>query len=187
MAEPPIAGPPIAGPPASSLPGAPAPGKEAGDPSMEDILASIRKILSDDEAAAKPPGAEPASLPAATSKDVLLLSEDMMVPDPPPPPPPSRLETLPPGPPPGAPSHRPAEPLVAPATAKAAASSLGNLVRIVAQERSVSVHRNGPTLEDLVREEIRPILREWLDANLPPLVERLVRAEIERVVGRADL
>jgi cell pole-organizing protein PopZ len=36
-----------------------------------------------------------------------------------------------------------------------------------------------------VREEIRPILKDWLDAHLPPLVERLVRAEIERVVNRA--
>jgi cell pole-organizing protein PopZ len=37
----------------------------------------------------------------------------------------------------------------------------------------------------LVRDEIRPILKEWLDANLPSMVERLVRAEIERVVNRA--
>lgn len=37
------------------------------------------------------------------------------------------------------------------------------------------------TLEDLVTEMLRPMLREWLDANLPPLVERLVREEIERV------
>jgi cell pole-organizing protein PopZ len=35
-----------------------------------------------------------------------------------------------------------------------------------------------------VREEIRPLLKDWLNANLPPLVERLVRVEIERVVGR---
>jgi cell pole-organizing protein PopZ len=36
-----------------------------------------------------------------------------------------------------------------------------------------------------VREEIRPILKDWLDTHLPPLVERLVRSEIERVVNRA--
>ena len=35
-----------------------------------------------------------------------------------------------------------------------------------------------------MREELRPLLKEWLDAHLPPLVERLVRTEIERVVGR---
>ena len=36
-----------------------------------------------------------------------------------------------------------------------------------------------------MRAELRPLMKEWLDANLPPMVERLVRAEIERVVGRA--
>ncbi|HEY7247360.1 MAG TPA: DUF2497 domain-containing protein [Xanthobacteraceae bacterium] len=41
--------------------------------------------------------------------------------------------------------------------------------------------QNGRTLEDLVREMLRPMLKTWLDDNLPGLVERLVRAEIERV------
>ena len=41
--------------------------------------------------------------------------------------------------------------------------------------------QNGRTLEDLVREMLRPMLKSWLDDNLPGLVERLVRAEIERV------
>jgi uncharacterized protein len=40
---------------------------------------------------------------------------------------------------------------------------------------------NARTLEDLVREMLQPMLRAWLDDNLPTLVERLVRAEIERV------
>ncbi len=52
-------------------------------------------------------------------------------------------------------------------------------------DRTTQVHSGGPTIEDLVREELRPLLKDWLDTNLPPLVERLVRAEIERVVGRA--
>ncbi|MDR3423065.1 MAG: DUF2497 domain-containing protein [Xanthobacteraceae bacterium] len=41
--------------------------------------------------------------------------------------------------------------------------------------------QNGRTLEDLVREMLRPMLKSWLDDNLPGLVERLVRNEIERV------
>ncbi|HWW80966.1 MAG TPA: DUF2497 domain-containing protein [Steroidobacteraceae bacterium] len=41
--------------------------------------------------------------------------------------------------------------------------------------------QNGRTLEDLVREMLRPMLKVWLDDNLPGMVERLVRAEIERV------
>jgi uncharacterized protein len=46
--------------------------------------------------------------------------------------------------------------------------------------QTVLVH-NARTLEDLVREMLRPMLKVWLDDNLPGLVERLVRAEIERV------
>jgi uncharacterized protein len=41
--------------------------------------------------------------------------------------------------------------------------------------------QNARTLEDLVREMLRPMLKAWLDDNLPGMVERLVRAEIERV------
>ena len=41
--------------------------------------------------------------------------------------------------------------------------------------------QNARTLEDLVSEMLRPMLKEWLDDNLPPLVERLVKEEIERV------
>jgi hypothetical protein len=41
--------------------------------------------------------------------------------------------------------------------------------------------QNARTLEDLVREMLRPMLKSWLDDNLPGMVERLVRAEIERV------
>ena len=40
---------------------------------------------------------------------------------------------------------------------------------------------NARTLEDLVKEMLRPMLKSWLDENLPPMVERLVRQEIERV------
>ena len=47
--------------------------------------------------------------------------------------------------------------------------------------------QNARTLEDLVREMLRPMLKTWLDDNLPSMVERLVRAEIERVArGRAS-
>ena len=75
--------------------------------------------------------------------------------------------------------------LMAPETAAAATSLVGNLVRSLSAGRATKVYTGGPTLEDLVRAELRPLLKEWLDTNLPPLVERLVRTEIERVVGRA--
>lgn len=174
-----------------------------GDPSMEDILASIRRILSEDEN-------EPAIGPAAppSGSDVVPLDASMMVEPPsvqaePPPlhvePPPVHVEPPPPPAaaerhaapaiPPPAPAVPPAPAqgaLLAPETAAAASSSVGSLLRTLASERQqVAVRAGGPTLEDLVREEIRPLLKTWLDANLPSLVERLVRAEIERVVGRA--
>jgi cell pole-organizing protein PopZ len=41
--------------------------------------------------------------------------------------------------------------------------------------------QNARTLEDLVKEMLQPLLKSWLDDNLPGLVERLVRAEIDRV------
>ena len=173
----------------------PQPGAGAGqDPSMDDILASIRRILNEDEAA-KP--AAPAN--QAPSDDVLVLDSSMMLPEPQPDPPPLPPEhthaepvqvTFPqtPEPPPPAPQPPPAArelpALVAPEAAAAAASSVGALLRTLATERSTATHRNGPTIEDLVRDEMRPLLKEWLDNHLPPMVERLVRVEIERVVSR---
>ena len=74
--------------------------------------------------------------------------------------------------------------MVAPEAVAAAANSVDALRRTLASERAVAVSRGGPTLEDLVREALRPMLKEWLDAHLPTLVERAVQAEIERVVGR---
>jgi uncharacterized protein len=44
-----------------------------------------------------------------------------------------------------------------------------------------TVKRHEPSLEDVVRETLRPILKSWLDENLPRVVERMVEAEIERV------
>jgi cell pole-organizing protein PopZ len=145
---------------------------------MEDILASIRRILSEDEVPA--PGVTPPAAPddrAAANSGVLVLDPGMMVPDQP-------EDGI------AAPASRPADApapqsLVAPEAAAAAASSVGSLVRTIAAERTTHVHTGGPTIEDIVRQELRPLLKEWLNTNLPPMVERLVRAEIERVVARA--
>jgi uncharacterized protein len=175
---------------------------DGADPSMEDILASIRRILNEEETPATPASGEEAPV----DDDVLVLDQSMMVsrpeddaepiartPEPDPEPRPAPAE----------PPHQAAEAamlphpvdmrglpalspeLVAPETAAAAASSVGSLMRTLAAGRATQVYSGGPTLEDIVRAELRPLLKEWLDTNLPPLVERLVRAEIERVVGRA--
>ncbi len=153
---------------ASQTPPRPATGASSGgNPSMEDILASIRAILRQDEAqsmAASPPPASP------VGDDVLVLDPAMMVPEP--------------NASPAAPVADPSR-LVAPEVAAAASASVEGLVRTLKEERAVRASAGGPTIEDVVREELRPLLKDWLDCNLPPLVERLVRAEIERVVGRA--
>jgi cell pole-organizing protein PopZ len=160
----------------------------SSDPSMEDILASIRRILSEEET-----HDGTSSAPAgAYDDDVLILDSSMMVQVPSSP----ATETTN-GVPMAPPAEHPAPAaasspvddsgrnLVAPEVAAAAASSVGSLVRNIAAERSMQVHTGGPTIEDIVRAELRPLLKQWLDANLETLVERLVRAELERVVSRA--
>ncbi len=79
------------------------------------------------------------------------------------------------------------EGLIGDALSGSISSTIGSMVRSISTERAVSVARGGPTLEDLVREEIKPILKAWFDTHLPSLVERIVRAEIGRIVDRTQL
>jgi cell pole-organizing protein PopZ len=201
---------------------------KAQEPSMEEILASIRRIIADDEtkpAARAPEPPKPAAAPPPPP------------PRPAPPPPPAAAAPAPPPPP--SPPPKPlsnevdtliaaAEPqapevldlteeMAAPASPSgfrtidgrtdvvftdppAAPGHSPNSARLLSQDdrllsgsataavdsafnslaQTVLV-QNARTLEDLVREMLRPMLKSWLDDNLPGLVERLVRAEIERV------
>jgi cell pole-organizing protein PopZ len=146
---------------------------------MEDILASIRRILNDET---DPPPPEPA-VPTATEPhvaDVFELEHSMIVEDPAPElPAPDAF-----APPIEEPAHRMAqaedEPLLAPSAAAAATASMGALVRVLGQ-RQTPLYHGGPSLEDIVRDELRPLLKTWLDEHLAPLVERSVRAEIDRL------
>ncbi len=190
----------VAEPKPNSKPGEPHPAggaSEGGaDPSMEEILASIRRILSEEETQPPAPVPPPSPNPGGA---VLVLDTSMLVaeephvekqaePANPATPPPATSE---PAPPPAPRAPAPASDrdqhggLVAPEAAAAAAQSVGALVRQLGAERGTQVSRGGPTIEDIVREEVRPMLKQWLDVHLPPVVERLVRAEIERVVSRA--
>jgi cell pole-organizing protein PopZ len=65
-------------------------------------------------------------------------------------------------------------PLLSQSTAAAVDSAFNSLAQTV-------LSNNARTLEDLVKEMLRPMLKTWLDDNLPKLVEKIVRAEIERV------
>jgi cell pole-organizing protein PopZ len=163
-----------------------------GDPAMDDILASIRRILNEDEApsptgpqpqagGAPPPGNQPPPAEPLELTEAMMVQRDADARDGRPAP----AEPEPEAPDPQSPPALGPDALMAPTVAAATTATVGKLLRAVAQERSAPVHRGGPTIEDVVREELRPLLKEWLDQHLPPLVERLVRAEIERVVGRA--
>jgi uncharacterized protein len=211
------------------------------EPSMEEILASIRRIIADDDAnksvqrvpeppkpvappprvAAPPPVAPPepsfpeiAEVPAAEtapvepdvgdqSADILELTESMEAPmplqsepDPEPisePPRSVQFRTIDAGSDVGF-DDEPAEP-VAPPPQPQFTLDRGDDARsrLLSSETTAAVDsafntlahtvlvQNARTLEDLVREMLRPMLKSWLDDNLPKLVERLVRAEIERV------
>jgi uncharacterized protein len=68
----------------------------------------------------------------------------------------------------------PSQPILSRSTVSAVESAFNTLANTV-------LSNNARTLEDLVKEMLRPMLKSWLDDNLPGLVERIVKAEIERV------
>jgi uncharacterized protein len=68
----------------------------------------------------------------------------------------------------------PSQPILSQSTVSAVESAFNTLAHTV-------LSNNARTLEDLVKEMLRPMLKSWLDDNLPGLVERIVKAEIERV------
>ena len=126
-----------------------------------------------------PPNAAPqpaATQPGAPAADVLDLTEAMAEPAPSPGPAPTFrtidgtsdvvFSTKPEPPPDRA--------LISNETIAAVDSAFNTLAHTV-------IGQNARTLEDLVREMLRPMLKSWLDDNLPSMVERIVRAEIERV------
>jgi cell pole-organizing protein PopZ len=205
--------------------GGPSSGSE---PSMEEILASIRRILTEEESErGVAPSAAAAESPAEElDDDILVLDSTAMVPTAPAEPPEqpaqlngafhseptldSQASAAPEPEPAGEAQYIPAsvvqpqqnlstlnekefymddqvhspEGLVGDKVANEIASTVGSLVRSVSAERAVQIGRPGVTIEDLVREEVKPVLKAWLDSHLPSLVERVVRAEIGRVIDR---
>jgi cell pole-organizing protein PopZ len=66
-------------------------------------------------------------------------------------------------------------------------AQLGALPRERRDEPELPLGGVERTLEEIVREMLRPLLQAWLDTHLPGIVEQLVREEIARVVGEAGL
>lgn len=76
--------------------------------------------------------------------------------------------------------------LVSSTAAVATSMAFSQFARGVSQSQGVALGGIGRTLEELVKELLRPMLKDWLDKNLPPLVQRLVEREISKLAGRAD-
>jgi len=178
---------PVAAKPAAPGPAAPEPdAAQAASNSQDDIDALL--------AGFDTPATTPDAVPAAADDDVFDLTDEMALPDMPqvsfdPPEPDNDLEFSEVAkvaehhqPSPERPHARASggfENLAAPqmlshSTVSAVESAFNSLANTV-------LSNNARTLEDLVREMLRPMLKSWLDDNLPGLVERIVKAEIERV------
>jgi hypothetical protein len=179
---------------------APSP-QQAQEPSMEEILASIRRIISEDgeakPAEAKPPGAKPPEAkPAEPTKPADAKPAEP--PKPPPPPLPAAEDDVleltevakeepPQAQPAAVVAPQPDEGLMSANSATAAAAAFASLADAGGEKpmtQPLPLGDGTRTIEDVVRELLRPMLKSWLDENLPTMVERLVRSEIERVARR---
>jgi uncharacterized protein len=178
-------------PPAAPAPPPPAPPPAASaSNSQDDIDALLNGLDEATEEEIRPAPAHPEA-----EAEVFELTDDMAVPSAPPPSQPafqkiepeddlefaesaaSRAINRPPAyeppafdPPPAAPQAA----ILSQSTVSAVESAFNTLAHTV-------LSNNARTLEDLVKEMLRPMLKSWLDDNLPGLVERIVKAEIERV------
>jgi cell pole-organizing protein PopZ len=138
------------------------------DPSMEEILASIKRVIAEDGRAAVggPRGprpnarVEPEPEPLVEEHDVLELNDPVSEQD----------------------------ALMSQERAAASRQSLAALAAMRQQEdqsSSSSSHVNEGPLEAVVREMLRPMLKEWLDQRLPEMVEEMVAREIARITGKS--
>ena len=132
---------------------------------MEEILASIKKVIAEDkEARVGEPRSE--SIVARPDRDngnddeddVLELNEEL------------------------APAANLGPPLIDDAVAGASRSALAQLTTVAASVPAAPASVN--PLEDMIREMLRPMLKQWLDDHLPRLVDEHVKREISRITGR---
>lgn len=189
---------------------------------MEEILASIRRIIAEDGdggAAEEKPGrgeevleltevveedGSVVSLSAGPKK--AIIEPPAPAPSPPAPPPPAAKRVAPEpafaveqASPPPRPEPAPPKPELRPVAAEgglvssaAAAASVSALAQLAAvpqprdQLGGMPLGDPGRTLEQLIRDLLTPMLKQWLDSNLPSLVERLVQEEIQRMSRQAQ-
>lgn len=127
------------------------------DPSMEEILASIKRVIAEDTRAASTAAPRPSRRIArsepAPEEDVLELDDPV-----------SEASGL--------------------LSDDAATASRQRLASLSALRQRSEASADGGALEALVREMLRPVLKDWLDQHLPEIVEDLVTREIARITGR---
>ncbi|MDE2434620.1 MAG: DUF2497 domain-containing protein [Sphingomonadales bacterium] len=150
--------------------------RQAGEPSVEEILESIKKVIARDNragAAEERREREERGLPRTfvaddSDEEVLdLAAEAELV---------EIDEEVEP---------ETDSPLLNDDAASSMRDSLTALAMLAEPPAPPQIVRSGETsLEGLTRELLRPALADWLDKNLPPLVERMVAAEIARIVGK---
>jgi uncharacterized protein len=160
--------------------------QRAHEPSMEEILASIRNIIADEREPAQTAAPKPAPPgPALAPAPQIVYSKEAPAPHRSASEPSQRADA-------NAPTvvwrrphladsesaadaaPRDEEPLLSPEATETVTASFGALSASLAA-------RSAEVADGLVREMLRPMLKQWLDENLPAIVERLVRAEIQRV------
>ena len=150
-------------------------GDVSAEPSMEDILSSIKRIIAEDvetggaSRARRRPTPQPIPVEAAEDDDVLELSEAM---------PDSEVPSM--AAPVAAAPATPGEKIISDEAAEVSRARLASLSRLVIKPEVAG----SDTLEGLVREMLKPMLRDWLDTNLPGLVETMVAKEIARITGQ---
>ncbi len=151
-------------------------GDVSSEPTMEEILSSIKRVIEESEASSPAPrprvprnAARTTTLPDLHRDEVLELSERAPFADAPRIEPKAEPETAP-----------RADSILSAGAAEASRGPLEALSRMIVKPDSAG----DDTLEGMVREMLRPMLRDWLDAQLPGIVESMVAKEIARISGR---
>lgn len=145
-------------------------GDADSEPTMEEILASIRRIIAEDPNVAAPPVQPKAyALPKADEDDMSSFEDDAEATDPF-----AEDEILE-----LTQAVREDAPILSHETAELTQATLSQLSQMLVR----GDEPNPNTLEGLVREMLRPMLKEWLDAHLPEIVEAMVSREIGRITG----
>jgi cell pole-organizing protein PopZ len=162
-------------------------GDLSAEPSMEEILSSIKRIIAEEGDGGQPRARRaprPQAVPLVEESDgggqrgnagadepILELSDPMPEPDSEPEA--SRLRSR-------AETPLPSDAILSQEAAAASRGALDALSKMMVKSEAGS----DGTLEGLVREMLRPMLAEWLDANLPDMVESMVAREIARITGQ---